>query len=278
MSAIKEELKDLDGQRERKIVRPLSYDDFLDFCESGDINGVNEAIATLSIVQITQDYNGGFRIAALNGHLAVVNRLLDLPAVQANIAVDSNGALRGAASNGHLAVVNRLLAFEAVRDNIAALDNAALRQTARKGHLAVVNRLLAFEAVRDNIAASENVALRWAAEEGRLAVVKRLLKENAVRETAIRNLRLNLGADVNVDDQINILIHALAENNPNLKRSIQREQRNNEALALYSLRLKRKSNDTWIIPKDVLKMIAMMVKTSPPPAVQSKGLFRKSRG
>mgnify|MGYP003317684001 CR=1 FL=1 len=59
--------------------------------------------------------------------------------VRENAAAFDNMALRWAAGNGHLEVVNRLLEIDAVRANAEARDNEALRWAAKNGHLEVVN-------------------------------------------------------------------------------------------------------------------------------------------
>ena len=78
---------------------------------------------------------------------------------------DTATPLSIAAYNGHLTIVNRLLTFEAVQNNMTAMDNEALQCAAENGHLAVVNKLLKFKAVRDDIAACNNEALRCAAAD-----------------------------------------------------------------------------------------------------------------
>jgi len=62
------------------------------------------------------DY-AAFQAAARGGHLAVVNRLVELvpeDRVQAMVAAENYAAFREAAGGGHLAVVNRLLQFNTV--------------------------------------------------------------------------------------------------------------------------------------------------------------------
>jgi hypothetical protein len=81
-----------------------------------------------------------------------------------------------AAANGHLAVVERLLQDKRV--DPSADDNYAVRLAAQRGHLAVVERLLQDERVDPS--ADDNYAVRWAAQNGHLAVVDRLLEDDRV--------------------------------------------------------------------------------------------------
>ena len=101
--------------------------------------------------------------------------------MSANAAAVNNYALRWAAANGHLEVVNRLLEIETVIENVAAGYNDALiidalRIAASEGHLDVVNRLLEIESVRANATAINNYVLRWAAGNGHSEVVHALAK------------------------------------------------------------------------------------------------------
>ena len=91
-----------------------------------------------------------------------------------------------AAENGHLAVVERLL--QDGRVDPSAYDNYAVRWAAENGHVAVVERLLQEERVDPS--ADDNRAVQWAAENGHLAVVDRLLEDDRVDvAVAIRHSR-----------------------------------------------------------------------------------------
>jgi ankyrin repeat protein len=122
--------------------------------------------------------------AAEGGHLAVVERLLQEEADVNAITAEYEGrtALQAAAEGGHLAVVERLLQEEADVNAAAAKydGRTALQAAAEGGHLAVVERLLQ-EKADVNAAAAYNgrTALQAAAEGGHLAVVERLLQEKA---------------------------------------------------------------------------------------------------
>ena len=90
-------------------------------------------------------------------------------------------ALAIAARQGHLNVVNRLLQIDAVRDATAA-SNLALWEAARNGHLHVVNSLLEIPAIRNNATMNSNAALCAAAMKGHHDVVTRLLQEENVAD------------------------------------------------------------------------------------------------
>ena len=154
------------------------------------------------------EYNKALRLAADNGHLEVVNRLLNIPEVMTNITVVDNfvhnlaenslvtkinslpgiplrwalhaevrrnWALIWAAGRGHLEVVKRLLQIDEVMANVAVLDNLVLREAAGRGHLEVVKHLLQIDEVMANVTVLANLVLREAAGGGHLDVVNRLL-------------------------------------------------------------------------------------------------------
>jgi hypothetical protein len=79
--------------------------------------------------------------AAANGHVDVVDYLLrHAPIDPSDPSAYDNLAVRGAAHNGHLAVVERLLQDKRV--DPSADNNYAVRWAAIDGHPAVVDRLL----------------------------------------------------------------------------------------------------------------------------------------
>jgi ankyrin repeat protein len=121
------------------------------------------------------------QLAAKNGHLAVVERLLQDERVDPSAS--NNLAIRMAAQNGHLTVVERLLQDPRVDPSANAIQFAAVR-----GHVAVVERLLDDDRVDPS--ANNNNAVRWAAHFGHLAVVDRLLEDDRVDFTvAIQHSR-----------------------------------------------------------------------------------------
>jgi hypothetical protein len=82
-----------------------------------------------------------------------------------------------ASENGHLAVVERLL--QDPRVDPSALDNGAIQMASYGGHLAVVERLLQDPRV-DPSDSGNNWAIQHASEGGHLAVVERLLQDSRV--------------------------------------------------------------------------------------------------
>ena len=107
--------------------------------------------------------NRAIRWAARYGHLAIVNRLLE---VDCDPQDDNNEAIRWAARYGHLAVVNRLLE---VGCNPKADNSEALYLAAKYGHLDVMNRLI-------EVGCDISLSICIAAENGHLPVVNRLIE------------------------------------------------------------------------------------------------------
>jgi hypothetical protein len=94
-----------------------------------------------------------------------------------NITIPST--LIEASKNGHLAIVERLL--QDPRVDPSAQNNFAIAIASMNGHLAVVERLL--EDPRVDPSAKNNCAIRWAAYSNHLAIVERLLQDARVEPT-----------------------------------------------------------------------------------------------
>jgi ankyrin repeat protein len=159
------------------------YNFFIQAARGGNVDTLNALLARGGF-EVTADQNYALCVAARNGHLALVERLLQIPTVVEQVTADDNGALRRAALGGHLTVVERLLEIPAVVEQAAAKNNDALRWAAFYGQLAVVERLLQIPAVVEQATADDNRALGCAAENGHLVVVERLLQIPAVVEQA----------------------------------------------------------------------------------------------
>ncbi|MBI5448149.1 MAG: hypothetical protein HY939_05420 [Gammaproteobacteria bacterium] len=126
-------------------------------------------------------------LAALGGHLAFMNRLVDLAGdkLQDMIAYGNFSAFRQAAWGGHLAVINRLadLAGDKLQDMIAVYHFSAFVSAVSHGHLAVINRLIELagdklqDMIQDVIIAQPHAsAFYQAAAGGHLAVINRLVE------------------------------------------------------------------------------------------------------
>jgi len=112
---------------------------------SGNIDVVNR------ILQDSRGLNGAIRGTALSwacsgGKLSLLNRLLEFPAVQASAANTHNVVLRKAAIHGHTAIVDRLLELQCVRENINELlvMNEFSTSALRTGLGNVMDRFLPF--------------------------------------------------------------------------------------------------------------------------------------
>ena len=143
-----------------------------------------EVIDRLRAMGIAGDYDTALMLAASEGHLEVVELLLNTWAYAFKNAEDSNGntALMLAASEGHLEVVELLLKVGA---NKEATDNdgqTALILAASKGHLEVVKMLLKAGAKVDATSIKGATALIFAATEGHAETVDILLKAGAKKE------------------------------------------------------------------------------------------------
>ena len=128
------------------------------------------------------DNNKALRDAAAEEHWDIVERLLEIPAVRDNAHADSNSVLIDAIFDGNLTIVNRLLAIPAVLARVHANNNKALECAASRGDLPIVNRLLEIPAVFNNAHADNNCALRNAARSGHLNIIHRLLEIPSVRD------------------------------------------------------------------------------------------------
>lgn len=98
-------------------------------------------------------------VASTIGDLAAVNRLLDN---HADPSVLNNLAIRSASKNGHLAVVNRLL--DDIRVDPSDQHNQAIIDAVKNNHVEVVERLLKPDAIENGVNPSvhNNYAYRYA--------------------------------------------------------------------------------------------------------------------
>ena len=134
--------------------------------------------------------NRAIQLASENGHLSVVDRLLQDARVDPS--AQDNAAIREASDSGHLPVVDRLL--QDARVDPSARDNYAIQIASACGHIAVVDRLL--QDARVDPSAKNNLAILLASANGHLPVVDRLLQDvrvdpSAENNTAIRGASNN---------------------------------------------------------------------------------------
>lgn len=159
--------------------------------ENGHLAVLNRALNILQRCNYLGSTYLALRSAAKNGHLPIVNRLLQIS--DRHTAAEDNSLLYLAICAGHLAVVQRLLEVPCVRDNATARNNRALLSTASRGDLLCMEELLKIPAVVENIAAENNAALRFSVVHNQVPAVRRLLQIQAVRDnaTALNNDALN---------------------------------------------------------------------------------------
>eukprot|EP00742_Colponemidia_sp_Colp-10_P008419 GILJ01009119.1.p1 GENE.GILJ01009119.1~~GILJ01009119.1.p1 ORF type:complete len:538 (-),score=53.13 GILJ01009119.1:69-1682(-) len=153
--------------------------------QNGHIAMVNRLLQD-SRVDPSADDNYAIAFASVDGHVAVVDRLLEDPRVDPSAAE----IIQLSSANGHVAVIHRLL--QDARVDPAVNDNYAFRIASQNGRVAVVDRLL--QDWRVDPTAENNFALRIASEKGHIAVVDKLLKDGRVDPTALDNHAIRLAA------------------------------------------------------------------------------------
>eukprot|EP00455_Lapot_gusevi_P019844 TRINITY_DN2111_c0_g4_i1.p1 TRINITY_DN2111_c0_g4~~TRINITY_DN2111_c0_g4_i1.p1 ORF type:complete len:436 (+),score=43.95 TRINITY_DN2111_c0_g4_i1:62-1309(+) len=166
---------------------------------TGNLPKVDQLLQQAEGLDATTQANEAIRLAARNGHLALVEHLLQYPGI--DLTANSNEALRLAAKNGHLSVTNRLLQVPGVDPSAQA--NEAIRMAAANGHLAIVDRLLREAGVDPT--AQNNMALRQASKHGHIAIVDRLLQAPSVMEL------LSQVPDGNLLTQLGEVLRVVAE-------------------------------------------------------------------
>jgi hypothetical protein len=150
-----------------------------EICDSG------KTPPTKYICEITFDGNKHnildiFRKVCINGHLSVVQWLVQRFGLTAEDARDSNNeALSWACENGHLAVAQWLAThFELTAKDVRANGNEALRLACYYGYLEVAQWLVTyFELTSMDVRILNNEALHWACTNGHLAVVQWLVQQ-----------------------------------------------------------------------------------------------------
>ena len=155
----------------------------------------------------------GILEAARNGHLAIVQLLLDAGADKEVARQDGATALHVAAQNGHLDVVRLLLEAGADKD-VARQNGATVLQTAAyNGHSDVVRLLLEGGAEKDAARQTGATALHIAAQNGHVDVARLLLEAGADKDAAMHNgaTALYIAAQNGHSDVVRLLLEAGAE-------------------------------------------------------------------
>ncbi len=136
----------------------------------------NQTSKKLLIESVTFQENCLLQLAAQNGHLAIVNRLLQIPYVVKDAAAKNNAALCGAIENGQLAIVNRLLKIPSVLEKMISESSKTLRLAVQSGSLEILNCVLDFPGMLEGLDACDNSILKLAIENKHFDVAKRLLE------------------------------------------------------------------------------------------------------
>ena len=118
--------------------------------------------------------NWAIVVASVNGHLSLVDRLLQDARVDPS--ANDNFAINQASENDHLPVVNRLL--QDARVNPSACKNRAIKSASRFGHLYIVDRLL--QDARVDPTKDSNYAIQLAFKHNHHHVLERLLRDDRV--------------------------------------------------------------------------------------------------
>lgn len=122
--------------------------------------------------------NHSFRIAAKNGHIKIVRKLIQLNHQNINPGARNNYAIRWASEKGDLTMVNYLLTLSGV--NPSADSNYSLRIASEYGYLSIVKTLI--EDGRSDPTDNDYYALRWAAKNGHIEVFDLLRSHPVVKE------------------------------------------------------------------------------------------------
>lgn len=117
--------------------------------------------------------NAALRMAARNGHIAIVRYFLELPKEAAPNVDARSEALINASEFGHIDIVKYLISEKA---NVHVRNDSPLQIAAEKGHIDIVKYLIKSNA---KINANNNVALRSAARHGHIDIVEYLVKKGA---------------------------------------------------------------------------------------------------
>lgn len=127
--------------------------------------------------------NKAFLVAAMNGHRAIMELLLDTQEIDINYVEPFSGTpLAEAAAMGHEEIVKMLLALDGIEVNsVGESGESPLFIAAKEGHEAIVRLLFETKKADVNLPdSSGRTPLSYAVENGHAAIVRLLLATNRV--------------------------------------------------------------------------------------------------
>jgi hypothetical protein len=123
--------------------------------------------------------NYAFRIAAKNGHIEILKKLIKTKDSQINPSSRNNYALRWSAEKGNAEIVKYLLKIKGV--DPSADFSYSLRVAAENGYLEIVKMLIKHP--KTDTIASDHYALRWSIKNNHKEIVSVLMKDKKIKDT-----------------------------------------------------------------------------------------------
>jgi ankyrin repeat protein len=160
------------------------------FVDSSSLMSMAKSVLPM-IARILISYNGAsvnekdysrrtpFHLASRNGHLNVLNRLVELGASVNEITYAGWAPLHLASANGHLNVINRLAELGAYVNEKANDGETPLHIAAQKGHLDVVSRLVELGASVNERTGNGETPLHIASKDGHVSIIDLLVELGA---------------------------------------------------------------------------------------------------
>ena len=177
----------------------------LQFCEKhfGDHFGVEGKFTSFSGCT-------ALHLAAANGHLDVVQLLLEASADKDKEADLGEKALHVAVANNQLAVVRLLLQHYSDKDKVAEGCATALPLASKRGHFDITCLLLERGKDPNKVTTSDKSALHFAAQKGHFRLVQLLVEAgaNKEQEDIVGHTALHLAAREGHKEVVQILLEA----------------------------------------------------------------------
>ena len=168
------------------------YEDLLEAFELGNLEALNNILENKEIQKIVDDEAIiTLSKAATAGHLEVVKRLLEIPAVYAAVIHDPSELLGDIAHLGDLAqdnqseVFKHIISIKEVIDSIEHWGEQVLGEACGGGSLEIVNCLLENPKMQPFLTSQNNFPFFAAAVNGQTLILKRLLEFKEVAAAAI---------------------------------------------------------------------------------------------